>query len=383
MNFWLMPPRAFAVALILCSCAASRISGRELAVATHPPIRHVFIILLENKTYRTTFGTGSAAPYLAKTLPARGALLVDYFGVGHESLDNYIALVSGQAPNPATQMDCHEVVEFQPSSPKLDSFGELRGSGCVYPTMVKTLPDQLEQAGLTWKGYMEDLNANPARDRNAVCTTTRIGRLDPTERATGADEYASKHNPFVYFHTIIDDAKNCTSHIVGLRALAEDLRNAATTANFSFITPNLCHDGHDPQCDDGAPGGLRGINGFLEKWVPRITRSPAFLQDGLLIITFDESDGAPPDGSDACCAEKPLGGGPPPGIRGPGGGRVGAVVLSPFVLPGTVSTVPYNHYALLRTVEDIFGLSHLGYAGDIGLRAFGPDVFTRASSAAH
>lgn len=382
MNFRLMPPRAFAAALILCSCAASRVSGRELPVATHPPIRHVFIILLENKSYRTTFGTGSAAPYLAKTLPARGALLVNYFGVGHESLDNYIALVSGQAPNPATQMDCHKVVEFQPSSPKLDSFGELRGSGCVYPTMVKTLPDQLEQAGLTWKGYMEDLDVDPARDRNVVCTTRRIGRLDPTERATGADEYASKHNPFVYFHTIIDDPKNCASHIVGLQALAEDLRNAGTTANFSFITPNLCHDGHDPQCDDGAPGGLKGINGFLEKWVPRITRSPAFLQDGLLVITFDESDGAPPDGSDACCAEKPLGGGPPPGIRGPGGGRVGAVVLSPFVLPGTVSKVSYNHYALLRTVEDIFGLSHLGYAGDIGLRAFGPDVFTRFSSAA-
>jgi hypothetical protein len=65
-----------------------------------------------------------------------------------------------------------------------------------------------------------------------------------------------------------------------------------------------------------------------------------------------------------------------PGINGPGGGRTGAVVLSPFVAPGTVSDQPYNHYSLLRTMEDFFGLKHLGYAGQKGLAPFGRDVFT-------
>jgi hypothetical protein len=64
-----------------------------------------------------------------------------------------------------------------------------------------------------------------------------------------------------------------------------------------------------------------------------------------------------------------------PGIFGPGGGRVGALVISPFVTPGTTSDTPYNHYSLLRTVEDLFGLAHLGYAGANGLAPFGSDVF--------
>jgi hypothetical protein len=64
-----------------------------------------------------------------------------------------------------------------------------------------------------------------------------------------------------------------------------------------------------------------------------------------------------------------------PGVIGPGGGRVGAVLLSPFIQPGTVSAVPYNHYSTLRYIEDTFGLAHLGYAGKSGLKVFGSDVF--------
>ena len=79
----------------------------------------------------------------------------------------------------------------------------------------------------------------------------------------------------------------------------------------------------------------------------------------------------------ACCGERPLPGAKyPPGFNGPGGGRIGAVVLSPFVRPGTVSDVPYNHYALLRTIEALFGLPYLGYAAQADLQAFGADVFT-------
>ncbi|MGH9440497.1 MAG: alkaline phosphatase family protein, partial [Terriglobia bacterium] len=82
--------------------------------------------------------------------------------------------------------------------------------------------------------------------------------------------------------------------------------------------------------------------------------------------------------STACCGEKPLPGGPKPGQNGPGGGRVGAVVLSPFIRPGTRSNVDYNHYSLLRTIELNFGLKPLGYAAAPKVHAFGPDVFTQA-----
>ncbi|HEY1889616.1 MAG TPA: alkaline phosphatase family protein [Steroidobacteraceae bacterium] len=352
-------------------------SAAALRTGSMPPIRHVFLIVLENKSFEGAFGPGSPAPYLAKTLPARGALLTQYYSTGHWSLDNYIAMVSGQAPNPATQGDCPQPVEFQPVSPALDAHGQLLGAGCVYPAIVKTLPDQLEPAGFTWKGYMEDLDRNPARDQPQTCTAGRVGQGDQTEHAASGDQYAAKHDPFVYFHTILDDPGRCAAHIVNLHKLTRDLRSVRSTPNYSFITPNLCNDGHDLQCADGETGGLVGINRFLKKWVPVITHSPAFRKDGILIITFDESDGKAPDAFDACCNEKPLATDPNrAGFQGPGGGRIGAVVLSPYIRAGTVSGVPYNHYSLLRTVEDIFGLGHLGYAAEPGLKSFGRDVFT-------
>ncbi|HEY2590912.1 MAG TPA: hypothetical protein VGI35_04915, partial [Steroidobacteraceae bacterium] len=138
----------------------------SLAVAASPAlraapaparIRHVFLIVLENESFGTTFGTDSPAPYLARTLPSQGLLLTRYYAIGHNSLGNYIALVSGQAPNEDTQGDCLRYSDFAPARPRVDAHGQALGRGCVYPRSVKSLPDQLEAAGLTWKGYMEDM----------------------------------------------------------------------------------------------------------------------------------------------------------------------------------------------------------------------------------
>jgi phosphatidylinositol-3-phosphatase len=346
-----------------------------------PPIRHVFVLLLENQSYAVTFGSRSAAPYLARTLPARAALLTHYYAIGHASLGNYIALVSGQAPNIETQLDCSTFADFRASTHGLDAHGQLHGVGCVYPRIVKSLPDQLEGAGLSWRAYMEDLGKNPARE-SATCGHVPLNAPETTNLPSRGDQYAAKHNPFVYFHSIIDDRARCDSHVVNLERLPQDLATPATTANYIFITPNLCSDGHDAPCIDGSPGGLAAIDLFLRKWVPLIEAAPAFLADGMLVITFDESEGAGAEGSSACCGERPLPGARfPPGFSGPGGGRVGAVVLSKFVKPGTVSAVPYNHYSLLRTVEAIFALPYLGYAAQEDLRVFGRDVFSAAPAA--
>lgn len=147
--------------------------------------------------------------------------------------------------------------------------------------------------------------------------------MDHTNAATAKDQYADKHNPFVYFHSIIDDPFYCGRHIVNLDRLVNDLQDARTTPNFAFITPNLCHDGHDAPCKNGEPGGLLSADAFLRVWVPRILAAPAFRQDGLLVITFDEGTGA-----QACCNEQGLPGGPAPGQFGPGGGRIGAVLAT-------------------------------------------------------
>jgi phosphatidylinositol-3-phosphatase len=339
----------------------------------------VFVLILENESYEATFAADSATPYLAHTLPARGALLTRYYSIGHWSLDNYLALISGQAPNEDTQLDCPTFSDFRPSAAGLDAHGQLPGRGCVYPSVVPTLPDQLEAAGLSWKGYMEDMGNDPSREA-ASCGHVPVGENERTSIATPTDQYAAKHDPFVYFHSIIDDTARCATHVVNLERLTEDLSSAATTPNYVFITPNLCNDGHDPECIDGRHGGLVAIDAFLRKWVPLIEAAPAYRADGLLVITFDESGNTGAAGASACCGERPLPGATfPPGFGGPGGGRVGAVVLSPFVRPGTRSAVPYNHYSLLRTLEAIFRLGYLGYAAEPHLAVFGSDIFSALS----
>jgi hypothetical protein len=339
--------------------------------ATPPKIKHVFIIILENQGYDTTFGPGSRAPYLADTLVKAGALLRQYYGIGHYSLDNYIAMISGIAPNRDTQTDCGKYVEFEQVG--MAPLGQPVGHGCVYPAGIPTIANQLSAHGLTWKGYMEDMGKDPSREP-ATCGHVPIGASDVTGHAAANDQYAAKHDPFVYFHAIIDSA-SCQKNVVALPALVADLKSARTTPNYAFITPSLCHDGHDHPCKNGEPGGLVSANEFLRHWVPLITQSPAYRDGGLLIITFDEALSID---ATACCGEQTGPNTDKPGFNGPGGGRTGAVLLSPYIKPGTLSDVPYNHYSMLRSVEEIFGLPYLGYAGQEGLVAFGADVYTRA-----
>ncbi|HEX7442386.1 MAG TPA: alkaline phosphatase family protein, partial [Acidimicrobiales bacterium] len=164
----------------------------------------------------------------------------------------------------------------------------------------------------------------------------------------------------------------------GTTGLATDLQAVSTTPNLSFITPDLCSDGHDIPCvsQPGAPTAGANMDAFLATWVPKITHSPAFRKDGLLIVTFDEADVSGPNAdASACCNEQPGPAAPLPGGTGAGGGRTGTVLISPFIRPGTVSTVPYNHYSTLATIEDLFGLGRLGQAATVSA-TFGHDVFS-------
>jgi hypothetical protein len=265
-----------------------------------------------------------------------------------------------------TQGDCQIYSDFLTAG-LFDSSGQIIGQGCVYPRYVATLPDQLEAAGRTWKGYMEDMGT--------PCRHPAVNTVDDTQTAEVGDQYAARHNPFVYFHSIIDDQARCDAHVVPLEQLTTDLARRDRTPNVSFITPNLCNDGHDDPCVDDRPGGLVSADAWLRQWGPRILESPAFKRDGMLVVTFDEAEiEGNPDAS-ACCGETAGPNSPMPGIFGMGGGRTGAVVISRFVQPGTWSTTPYNHYALLCSLEELFGLQKLGYAAAPGLRCFGTDVY--------
>ena len=196
------------------------------------------------------------APYLARKLPAKGRLLSQYHGTGHFSLGNYITMISGQSENPATQADCQSFSEFAPGTIGAD--GQALGAGCVYPPQVLTVADQLEAAGKTWRGYMEDMGNDPAATGARPVRHPAIGTPTATQTATATDQYATRHNPFVYFHSVIDDAAGCAPHVVDLKRLRQDLRKPKRTRNYSFITPDLCSDGHDEECANPSQrGGYR------------------------------------------------------------------------------------------------------------------------------
>jgi len=403
---------AFAACVAGCSggsAAPANVPATAVPVATTPPVLspnqtsvtnshskygHVFVVLLENKNESATYATSGAA-YLDTVVKPAGAFLPGYYATGHASLDNYISLISGQAPNVLTSADCPYYLNFPNTTTTAD--GQAVGEGCVFPDNVPNIGDQLRAANIPWRSYDEDMGNDPTREA-AACGHPALNAQDLTQDAEGpnaannmvGDQYATRHNPFMYFHSIIDDEAYCQQHVVNAKQFPIDLQSVATTPNFSFYTPNLCNDGHDSGCaaDSVAgttAGGYTAIDAEMKYLIPLITASPAFKQDGLLVIIFDEADTS--DTSE-CCGEIPGPNDPDPGEEGPsgttlgGGGQVGAVLLSPFIAPGTVSMSQYNHYALLGSIEDIFGLGHIGYAEASGLNSIASDTTISPSSVA-
>ena len=432
-------------------------AGAAVVRAALPPgsINNVLVINLENESFSSTFGATSPATYLNQTLVPKGVLLNNYYATGHVSLDNYIAQISGQAPDPLTNSDCAGVVggslvgQYVNVSPGNDDPngstypGQVDGNGCVYPaptattTGAPTIADQLDAAFppdpvshvASWREYAEDMGNDPTRDGGTAdplggtdCAHPAVGGTDSTEAAEAADSYTTRHNPFMFFHSIIDNSAECRANVVPAGTvsvgtpstfngtpfadtftghLANDLSSTATTPRFGFITPNLCDDGHDGTCaganvEGGKTGGLVGADLWLKHWMPLILASPAYKSGQMLVtLTFDE--GSILD-TTACCNEQPgpnwgfpgfsplLGTPPTTAGADPGGGRVGALLLNAkYIQPGTVDTTgSYNHYSALRSYEDLLGLTsggtdglgHLGFAASPGLAPFGQDVFS-------
>jgi hypothetical protein len=369
---------------LLAACGSS-VASRTKRAYSPPPIRHVFVIMLENESYSSTFGDPAAYPYLAGTLAKRGVVLKNYYATGHDSNDNYISMVSGQPPNTANQADCHTFGDFTDN--KLLGNGVETGTGCVYPANVLTIGNQLSAKHLSWKGYMQDMGNDPKRE-SAACGHPVVNAADATQAAEPGDGYATRHDPFVYFHSVIDNSGYCDGHVVALGSptgtmpataparetgLETDLKRAARTPAFSFIVPNLCDDGHDYPCASQQSGASAAadVDAFLRTWVPIIRNSPAYKRGGLIEITFDEA--ADSDFS-ACCGEAAGPGAAQPGIGGPGGGKVGALLLSRYIKAGTSDSRPYNHYSSLAGWEELFGLKRLAYAATVK-DVFGADVF--------
>ncbi|MGH3764671.1 MAG: hypothetical protein ACRDTX_05905 [Pseudonocardiaceae bacterium] len=210
-------------------------------------IEHVLVVDLENENFADTFGSGSPATYLNQELVPQGQLLTNYYATGHASTDNYIAQVSGQAPNKVSGSDCivdtttlvGRFSDVTPGTPDPDQAtypGQVDGEGCVYPgpnatsAGVQTIADQLDAQQRrgrpqqpTWRAYAEDMGNDAGRDGGdpdplggTDCAHPPLDGADLTNKATATDQYADRHVPFVFFHSIIDNTVRCDTHVVPL-----------------------------------------------------------------------------------------------------------------------------------------------------------------------
>lgn len=349
-----------------------------------PPVKHVFVIVLGENGFEETFGKTSQATYLSKTLPEQGELLPNYFAVTKGELANQIALVSGQGPTVETAANCPSYNDISPGTIAAAT-GQVEGAGCVYPAATPTLMSRLEEKKLTWKAYVEDIGAGAPAGLAATCRHPALGGPDPGPSQQPGDHYETWRNPFVYFHSVIDKPA-CAEDDVGLDQLATDLRSAKTTPTLSYIVPSACNDGGPQPCEEGGASGPVRAEAFLKTVVPEIQASAAYKKEGgLIAITSAQAPqtGEKPDRS-ACCTTPEYPNIPPEPASAStgavkesgGGGKVGVLLLSEFVKPGTVDESAYfNHYSLLLTIVELFGLERLGYTTDPAAVGFDVSVF--------
>jgi hypothetical protein len=293
-----------AACVLAGGCGAAH-AGKPLAVG--PPARlpapsssHLVEIVMENAEYGEVIGS-SSAPYI-NSLARRYGLATAGYAITHPSLPNYIALTSGTTGG--IESDC---------------------TSCTVHAV--NIVDQLEAAGISWKAYMEDM------PQACFGGATSAG-------------YAKKHNPFAYYPDITQNPARC-SHLVGFAALARNLRNGHLPS-YSWISPNLCDDGHD--C------ALRTADRFLADTVPALLRELG--PHGVLILTWDEGTS-----ERGCCGAAR-------------GGRVATIVAGPDVRHGARESQPLDHYGTLGTVERAFGLPALAGAAAPGAGSLDP-LFVR------
>jgi hypothetical protein len=300
-----------AAAVLLAACGSGTATTAQ-PVQTRPsppahlspgPPTHVAVILMENEEYGSVIGSPEA-PYI-NGLARRYALATSMYAISHPSLPNYLALTGGSTFGISS--DC---------------------TGCA--VRASSVVDQLERAHISWKAYME-------------------GLPHPCFTGPSADDYAKKHDPFVYYTPIMGDSARC-NRIVPLARLAADER-ARTVPRFAWITPDLCHDMHDCSVATG--------DRFLAGLVPPLLS--ALGPRGLLIITWDEGS------SDSGCC------------RLAAGGHIATIVAGGAARHGARLATPVDHYSVLQTIEDLLRLPRLRGAACACTPSLAPLLATGAS----
>ncbi|HEY2661834.1 MAG TPA: alkaline phosphatase family protein [Caulobacteraceae bacterium] len=318
-----------------------------------PQYAHIFVIVEENKDY-TQIMNPAVAPHIS-ALAARYGDAAQFFGEVHPSEANYVALLGGDT------FGIHDDDGFFCHAGVNDPFCTGSGEPGYADHTIKAshLGQQLETAGLTWKGYYESLPAP-----GSLVTTASDPAFNDQTRKTAL--YASKHSGFINFASVQHDPKRA-KHLVDFHQLDADL-TSNQLPSFALIVPNQCNEMHGlhganvpADCDGANPTALIGRGDkVVGELVKKIQATSAWASDErmAIVITFDEGAGKTREG---CCAVTP------DAPSNFGGGHIPTLVITNHGPRGVRDETPYNHYSLLRTIEDAFGLpEHLRHAADTG-----------------
>ena len=315
-----------------------------------PKYDHIFVIVEENKGYSQIMGNPNAPNInqLAKTY----GLASNFYGMVHPSEANYIAMLGGST------FGIHDDDAYYCRAGDRDRFcSHAKKRDYANHTIAsKSLLEQLDQKGLTWKGYFESI---PAPGSKAVVAPSAIRAL-----------YAVKHNGFMSFKSVQDDPA-IASKIVPLEQLTADLQSG-TAPNYSHIIFNQCHEMHGLAECSALQKLIQTGDALVGQTVNQIIHSPLWSSKGnnAIIITWDE-DNNPEKKTETqgCCGYD---------VKSPanfGGGHIATVVITNHGPRGVVDQTPYNHNSLLRTTEAAFGIyEYLNGAGaiDQGVKPMSP-----------
>ncbi len=251
------------------------------------------------------------------------------------------------------------------------------------------------------------------------CRKPTLGGLDPSPTPTAGDQYVSWRNPVVYFSAIAESAE-CEHHDVGFEILTKDLTAKKKTPALSLIFPDACHSGGEVECEPGAPTGAKGAAQLLKTLVPAIMASPAYEEEGgVIMITSAQAPQAGEHADPSACCLAPTypnlaaagttsttttssttskGSttssttteeeaatttyGEESVLESGGGGKVGLLMISSLVEPGTVVETEYaNHFTLLKTLATMFGVEAPGYASEEEVPTLSPELFLEPAEA--
>lgn len=303
-------------------------TAQDLAV---PKYKHIFVIIEENKAYNQIIGNPNA-PVINQLGQTYGKA-VNFFGEVHPSEANYVAMLGGST------FGIHDDAPYNAKS------SALRKNGIDHTISGRSLLDQLEEKGLTWKGYFQNI---PYPGYKGTFYPSALNAL-----------YASKHNGFLNFKKVQDDP-NELAKLVGIEQLTVDLKSDKVP-NYSHIVFNQCNEMHGLLKCPNTQKLIRTGDAMVGKVVNQITSSSLWSSpdNNAIVVTWDEDNGST-TGTQGCCGYNTK------STANFGGGHILTIVITNHGPHSRVDNTPYNHYSLLRTTEDAFGIhEHLNYAGEI------------------